>query len=363
MLLKLIAGLSEPENRFDAAIKFAGYFGCSYLFVFIPDPEIDVLLPAAGFPQTLPNGREWHDFVNRCSAGELCSGHLPFPAQNNILAATAFTGPEKSVAVLLGGPPSEKEIAPLREILPVLVRLFIQEAVQSTATTRVALADKAVSNAEKLAATMDVMRVHLKDALIQKEKDKQAIEELMVKKDEFMNVASHELKTPITTMKAYLQILQKMIPSTSVASAGDFIVKANKQVKKLTDLVDDLLDVSKIHAGKMTYHFDDVDLAALLEEVVAQTQITVQTHQIVIKNNVPVIIRGERHRLEQVLSNFLSNAVKYSPGASIVTVNSELEHDNVRVSVRDYGIGILPDQQEYVFDRFYRVQESSRKFA
>ncbi|MDB5132686.1 MAG: chemotaxis protein [Mucilaginibacter sp.] len=363
MLLKLIAGLSDRENRFQAAINLAGYFGCRYLFVFIIDQEIGILLPAPGFPQTLPDGRAWQAFINNCPANGHYSGYLPFPESNNMLASTGISGPEKSIAILLGGSPSEKELEPLQAILPMLVHVFTQELAQSTANTRVALAGKAVAKAEKLAATMDVMRVHLKDALVQKEKDKKAIEELMKKKDEFMNVASHELKTPITTMKAYLQILQKMVPPLGTASAGDFIIKANKQVKKLIDLVDDLLDVSKIHAGKMVYQFIDINLATLLEEVVAQTQITVKTHRIVIKNNVPVIIQGEKHRLEQVLSNFLSNAIKYSPEATEIVISSHLLNNEVKVSVRDFGIGIPADQQEYVFDRFFRVQESSRKFS
>ncbi|GAC1313545.1 MAG: hypothetical protein NVSMB24_36910 [Mucilaginibacter sp.] len=363
MLLKLIAGLTDRENRFQAAIRLAGYLSCSYLLVFIIDQEIGILLPAPGFPQTLPDGRAWQVFINSCLASGHFSGYLPFPENKSMLAATGISGPKGSVAILLGGSPSENEIEMLEAVLPMLVHLFTLEQTQATAATRVALADKAVDKAEKLAATMDVMRLHLKDALIQKEKDKKAIEELMIKKDEFMNVASHELKTPITTMKAYLQILQKMVPASETAPAGDFIIKANKQVVKLTCLVDDLLDVTKIHAGKMVYQFSDIDLAALIEEIVLQTQLTVQTHRIVIKNNVPVLIYGEKNRLEQVLSNFLSNAVKYSPGANEVIISSEVVNDEVKVSVRDFGIGIPKAQQEYVFDRFFRVQESSRKFS
>jgi signal transduction histidine kinase len=362
MLLKLIAGLSDQANRFEAANKLAGHFGCTYLFVFIIDQEIGVLLPAPGFPQTLPDGRAWQSFINNCPDDGCYSGSLPFPEKHVILPAIGFAGPENSKIILLGGNPSADEVAPLKEISPILISLFTQELIHSAVTTKVAFAEKAVAQAEKLASTIDVMRTHLKDALIQKEKDKKAIEELMEKKDEFMNVASHELKTPITTLKAYLQVLQKMMPSTAQSSAGDFINKANKQIKKLTDLVDDLLDVNKIQAGKMIYQFSDIDLATFIAEIVEQTQMTTSTHRIVLQNNSKVVISGERNRLEQVISNFLSNAVKYSPNAAEVVVNSELMNGEVKVSVRDYGIGIPADEQEYVFDRFYRVNESSRKF-
>jgi len=363
MLLKLIAGLSDRDNRFEAAKKLAAYFGCSYLFVFIVDQEIGVLLPAQGFPQTLPDGRAWQAFINACPEDGCYSGHLPFPDNDKIVPAIGLSGPQNSVIILLGGTPPPHEIVPLQVISPLLISLFTQESIQSSAKTKVEFAEKAVAKAEKLASTIDVMRIHLKDALVQKEKDKKAIENLMKKKDDFMNVASHELKTPITTMKAYLQILQKMVPSTAVASPGDFIDKANRQINKITGLIDDLLDVSKIQAGKMVYNFADVDLAALVEETIAQTQMTISTHRIVLQNNSHVIVNGERNRLEQVLSNFLANAIKYSPNASEVVVKSEVTNDEVKVSVRDFGIGIPPDEQQYVFDRFYRVNESSRKFS
>lgn len=363
MLLKLIADLSDRANRFEAAKKLAGYYNCSYLFIFIVDEEIGVLLPAPGFPQTLPDGRAWQAFINACPENGYYSGHLPFPEDDTIIPALGFSGPENSLIILLGGNPRTEAVAELVKIAPLLIRLFTMESMQTAAKTKVAFAEKAAAKAEKLASTIDVMRIHLKNALIQKEKDKQAIEDLMKKKDEFMNVASHELRTPITTLKAYLQILQKMVPPTSVSSPGDFIDKANRQIKKITGLIDDLLDVNKIQAGKMVYHFSDIDLAALIEEVVAQMQMTTSTHRIMLQNNSQVIVHGERNRLEQVLSNFLTNAIKYSPNASEVVVKSETTYNEVKVSVRDFGIGIPPDEQQYVFDRFYRVDESSRKFA
>lgn len=363
MLLRLIADLNDRDNRFEAGKNLAGHFGCSYLFVFIIDHEIGVLLPAPGFPQTLPDGRAWQSFINNCLNDGYYSGSLPFPEKETLLPSIGLSGPENSIIILLGGSPLADEVAPLKAISPILISLFTQESIQSSVKTKVSFAEKTVAKAEKLASTIDVMRTHLKDALLQKEKDKKAIEDLMEKKDEFMNVASHELKTPITTLKAYLQVLQKMMPSTTRSSAGDFINKANKQIKKLTDLVDDLLDVNKIHAGKMIYQFSDIDLAILIEEVVEQTQMTTSTHRIILQNNSSVIIRGEKNRLEQVLSNFLSNAIKYSPNASEVIIKSELINNEVKVSVRDFGIGITSDDQEHIFDRFYRVNESSYKFS
>lgn len=363
MQLSLVAGLNDPVNRFQAATKLAHFFGCSHLFVFIVDSEIGVLLPAPGFPQTLPNGKCWLDFTSGCCKNGYQKGVLPFPDSNTLQNALGILGPEKSVIILLGGSPSREQIRPMIEIMPILINLFTRELVEFSTQTRIDLADKAARKAEKLAATIDVIRLHLKDALVEQKKDKKAIEELMQKKDEFMNVASHELKTPITSTKAYLQILQKMIPPKESSSAGDLIIKANKQMGKLTDLIDDLLDVSKIHAGQMIYHFAELDLESLIEEVTAQVQLTTKSHRIIIAHNVSAKVKGERHRLEQVINNFLSNAIKYSPDAEKVIIRSDINDHSVKFSVRDFGIGILPEQHQYVFDRFYRVQESARKFS
>ncbi|MFD2144335.1 histidine kinase dimerization/phospho-acceptor domain-containing protein [Mucilaginibacter antarcticus] len=229
------------------------------MFVFIVDREIGILLPAPGFPQTLPNGKFWQDFTLGCSKNGHHQGLLPFPDANTLQESVGILGPEQSVIVFLGGTPTHEQIRPLIEILPILINLFTRELVEFSTQARIDLADKAVTKAEKLAATIDIMRVHLKDALVEQKKDKKAIEELMQKKDEFMNVASHELKTPITITKAYLQILQKLIPPQENTTAGDFILKANKQLGKLTALINDLLDVSKIHAGQMVYHFAEID--------------------------------------------------------------------------------------------------------
>ncbi|MFD2144334.1 sensor histidine kinase [Mucilaginibacter antarcticus] len=95
----------------------------------------------------------------------------------------------------------------------------------------------------------------------------------------------------------------------------------------------------------------------------AQVQVTTQTHQIIIAHNVPAKINGEQHRVEQVINNFLSNAIKYSPGAEKVIIRSDINDNTVKFSVRDFCIGIPIDKQQYVFDRFYRVQESSKNFS
>ena len=362
MLLKLIAGLGTRESRYEAAIRLASQLNCSHLIIFVDDPVIGVLLPAPGFPQTLPDGKAWQSFLREVIAKGYHCGSLPFKSAD-LLSAAGIAGPGNSAAVLLGGAPAEEELEPLKDMLPVLVALFRQEQASISSETRVLLAERSAAKAEGLARTIDLMREQLKNALIDQKQGKRDIEDLMNKKDEFMNVASHELKTPITSMRAYLQILNRLIPEEENYIANDIIQKANLQAGHLTQLINDLLDVSKIHAGQMDYHFADIELSEMIRDVVEQVQMTETTHRIIVTENTRALVHGERQRLEQVLHNFLSNAIKYSPDADKVVVSSYLEGNQVKVCVKDYGIGLSEEVIPFVFDRFFRVRETSRQFS
>lgn len=184
--------------------------------------------------------------------------------------------------------------------------------------------------------------------------------ELMQQKDEFLSIASHELKTPVTSVKAYIQLCQRVLNSQEKALV--FVNKASDQVNRLEKLISDLLDVSKINAGKMVYNLEPFDFNLLLEESVESVQHTSPKHQIIIENSEDAIVNGDRLRIEQVINNFLTNAVKYSPNSDRVIIRSEVRQNNVIVSVQDFGIGIEREHINKLFDRFYRVENTAMKY-
>ncbi len=192
----------------------------------------------------------------------------------------------------------------------------------------------------------------------------QATRLLLQKKDEFMSIASHELKTPITSMKASLQIAERLVMKKSeIVQIQSFIEKANKQVDKLTSLVEDLLDVTKIQAGKLQFHTSVFNLSEVIQDCIDQISNANTKHHITLEGDADVLVTADKHRLEQVVINFLSNAVKYSPEAAEIELKVESGKNQVKVSVTDFGIGIPEDKVNFVFDRFFRVQESSQKFS
>jgi signal transduction histidine kinase/CheY-like chemotaxis protein len=192
------------------------------------------------------------------------------------------------------------------------------------------------------------------------QRNAEELENLVKRKDEFMSIASHELKTPITTMKASLQILQKMRLDPRAES---FIDKATRQVSRLSVLVSDLLDVSSLQADKMKFYNEYFNMDDLLNEAVEQMGQSQTTHRITLQGDKGLSVYADRARLEQVINNLLSNAIKYSPGSDRVIVEVKNEQDDVKVSVTDYGIGIPDDKVDNVFDRFYRVDESVQNFS
>ncbi|HVW95584.1 MAG TPA: chemotaxis protein CheB [Mucilaginibacter sp.] len=192
-----------------------------------------------------------------------------------------------------------------------------------------------------------------------------ATKELMQKKDEFMSIASHELKTPITSIKGSLQLSVRLAQKgATIEKIMPFIDKSNRQINKLTALVDDLLDVTKIQSGKLVYNFSRFSINELIAECVDEIQPELSGFGIEMNMDHDVELYADRNRIEQVIINFLSNAIKYSPtGSRIVLKTAAKDGEKLRLSVKDFGIGIPEDKKPYVFDRFFRVQESSTKFS
>lgn len=184
--------------------------------------------------------------------------------------------------------------------------------------------------------------------------------EVEKRKDEFIGLASHELKTPITTIKAFTQLLQRELPPDTKKITNSYLTKMDNHIDKLTNLVSDLLDISKIESGKIVFSREKFNIDDLLEEVSRDMQHTTEKHKIMLKQRARKTIVGDRERLSQVLVNLISNAIKYSPSADKVIIRSAVDTNNVIISVQDFGIGIPQNKRQLVFDRFSRVIDQNQ---
>ena len=200
-----------------------------------------------------------------------------------------------------------------------------------------------------------------KEAERQRELYTQRLQELNNYKDEFMVMASHELKTPLTVILANLQFLQEIMATDSNVA---FINKTVKQVLKLSGLVTNLLDVSKIQAGKLDLNITIFDLNSLVQEIVTNLQQTTKDHHLVfIFSGEKLMVNADRERIEQVIINLISNSIKYMPHPGSIFIKISCKNKKVQVSVRDNGIGIPEKDIQNVFLRFYRVSGSASSFS
>jgi len=186
---------------------------------------------------------------------------------------------------------------------------------------------------------------------------------LQQRKDEFISVASHELKTPITTLNASMQILQRMVKTdTPPERIATFVDKASNNLGKLMRLLDDLLNVTKIQQGQLALNKTRFNLSELVRDSCEYIQMG-SDHEFEVKGDKEVMIFGDYRRLDQVIVNLLNNAVKYSPFSKKVEVFVWGDEHNATVSVRDYGIGINPQKLPHLFDRYYRVDALGHQFS
>ena len=221
----------------------------------------------------------------------------------------------------------------------------------------------------KLAALV-LERERLLQERAQAQANELALREANRRMDDFLSIASHELRTPLTAIKGNVQLAQrrldKMIQQQDTGSDGivsklnvvqDLLERAERQMRVQNRLVSDLLDVSRIQADKLEMRFEPCDLTIIVREAVREQQIAVAPRpvrlHIEVEGGVPVI--ADADRISQVVTNYLTNALKYTEAEKLVEVRLSVEEQEARVLVRDEGPGLSLAEQEHIWDRFYRV--------
>lgn len=178
---------------------------------------------------------------------------------------------------------------------------------------------------------------------------------LMRQKDEFLFVASHELKTPLTSMKGFTQIAMRRLLKSGHAPEAEMLEQVDRQINRLSGLVDDLLDVSRIQIGRLTMDPVSFNFAELVRRVAEIMQATTDLHTIHLNIPDELQLHGDVNRLEQVLINLLGNAIKYSPQGGNIYVCLMVQDCEAQLSVCDQGIGIPKKDRVHLFERFHRA--------
>jgi two-component system, sensor histidine kinase and response regulator len=211
--------------------------------------------------------------------------------------------------------------------------------------------------------TRELTRIQasLRNEIEFRKKIESELQAAMKNKDEFISIASHELKTPLTTIKAYVQLLDRSIEDGDPTKA--YVERALIQVKKLDNLIVDLLDISRIESGKLKFNKRVFNFETMLNGAIETIRQTYPEYAVIRKGQTSTQVFGDEMRIEQVVINYLTNAVKYSPENKEVHIETALRPDNsLFVQVRDFGIGIQKENQSDIFSKFFRVEESQNRF-
>jgi PAS domain S-box-containing protein len=183
------------------------------------------------------------------------------------------------------------------------------------------------------------------------------------RKDEFISMTSHELKTPVTSLKGFTNVLQRRLTKQGDTQGLHYLSRMEAQLDKLTALISELLNISRMQSGKLTLREEPIDLDALIEETVEMVQAATTTHQLLIEGRSGAHVLGDQDRLAQVFVNLLTNAIKYSPRANKVLVRLWRDEGGRQaiVGVQDFGIGIDKMHHGKIFERFYQVTDPEEK--
>lgn len=178
------------------------------------------------------------------------------------------------------------------------------------------------------------------------------------KKDDFIGIASHELKTPITTLKASIQLLDRMKSGPAHDMLPKLIDRSKRNIDKLTELVDDLLNASQIGQGHLQLAKSDFVVADLLIECCHHIN-AVEKHKLIVEGDKQLRVYADRGRIDQVVVNLVNNAIKYAPQSKDIFLTVKRENGDAKISVKDNGPGVAPEKLPYIFDRYYRAEVNS----
>ncbi len=185
-----------------------------------------------------------------------------------------------------------------------------------------------------------------------------AIKENEKRKNDFISMVSHELKTPLTSLSGYTQLMRSKAVKVQDTSTAGMVDKAVRQISRMTTLINGFLNVSRLESAQIYIDPVKFDMAALIKKVDEEVQTSVSSHRVIFALLKENWVNADRDKIGQVINNLISNAVKYSPPDSTINVSCNADDSYLIVKVKDQGIGISPEDQPRLFERYFRVANS-----
>jgi two-component system sensor histidine kinase VicK len=251
-------------------------------------------------------------------------------------------------------PPDRQEEEPM-----ILAKLRNGERVEHFETVRVTKYGKKINVSLSISPIKDARGNIIGLSKIARDITEKKQEEL--RKNDFIAMVSHELKTPLTSIRTYIQVLLAKSKNEEDRFKTSALTRADAQAKKMTSMIHDFLSLARLEEGKIRITKEDFELHDLIEEIAGDAQFLTTSHIVKVVDCKDITINADRDKIGQVLINLLSNAIKYSPKGGTVTIGCTKTESDLKIYVSDEGIGINPTDQKRLFDKFYRVKDEKVK--
>nr|WP_067060249.1 PAS domain-containing sensor histidine kinase [Mucilaginibacter sp. L294] len=241
----------------------------------------------------------------------------------------------------------------------ILARLRNGERVEHFETVRVTKFNKKINVSLTISPIKDAQGNIIGLSKIARDITEKKQEEL--RKNDFIAMVSHELKTPLTSIRTYIQVLLARSKNEEDAFKTNALTRADVQAKKMTSMIQDFLSLARLEEGKIRITKEEFELHDLIAEIASDAQFLTSSHQVKLVDCKDIRINADRDKIGQVLINLLSNAIKYSPKGGTITIGCTKNKKDVKIYVSDEGIGINPLDQKRLFEKFYRVKDEKIK--
>lgn len=388
-LLELAAQLADSATRSRAAAALAGAMDAEALLIFVRDQELHVMLPAQGFPRTLPNGRAWLAFVEAVVAEGSERATLAIKPNEPRPCVGFGAGPD--AAFVLVGSTGSVDPTWFRALMPLVARALAADHLAGIAQAQARIAVDNAARASALARSLDRTRQELESALHEAqdravELEAQALE-MEISQDElsqanlalqeareeseranraksdFLATMSHELRTPLNAIQGHVQLLDLGLHGPVTVEQRESLRRIDMSQRRLLSLVNDVLNLSRIEAGRVDYEITNVIVRDIMDEIAGMVEPQLQAKGLLHELRAPaceLAVRADASKLHQILLNLLANAVKFTPIGGRVRVECELESDARIVIIRvvDTGIGIPADKLSTIFEPFVQVSST-----
>jgi PAS domain S-box-containing protein len=269
-----------------------------------------------------------------------------------VLGYTAEEMIGKSILTII--PPDRQNEEPL-----IIKRLFSGERVENFDTLRLKKDGTLIDISLSISPIRDAKGNIIGFSKIARDITEKKQEEM--RKNDFIAIVSHELKTPLTSVKSYIQVLLAIAKKEEATFSINALTRADIQIKKMTTMIQDFLNLARLEDGKMRLNMENFELHPFIEEIVNEAQFLATNHNILFNDCTGIFINADKEKIGQVLNNLLSNAIKYSPKGGNINISCSKIEGKVRIAVTDEGVGINKGDQKKLFDRFYRVKNEKVK--